>query len=435
MIVERMTDLIGDTPLLKIPAEVTGLKNIDLYGKLELMNPFGSVKDRIAWHMIKDDIEDMAAKGQTIFENSSGNTAKAICAIAASYGVPFKLVSAIAKVKETKDLLRMLGADIEEFAAASDCFDPNDPNDPQYLIEKAVREAGGDIYFTSQFTNEKNPEIHEQTTAQEVLADIGRVDYFVSGLGTTGSTLGMTRAFRKNNPDCTCIGLTSTKGEFVPGIRSLDQMWESGLYQRDNYADVVTVSEKGALEAMFTLNRQLGLLCGPSAGANYQGAIDYLKTIDETLTERKNAVFIVCDRVEWYMSYISERYPELFGEKPKPDSLFNFDFDSADNAPLLQAEDLQNWQQEYNPVVIDVRSSIAYRINHIDGAINMPIEMFEKLIDSNSPFPKERPILLVCAVGEKTTRHAAYLNARGYDARSLDGGMMALKALNMQKAA
>ena len=68
------------------------------------------MKDRIAWHMIKDDIEDMAAKGQTIFENSSGNTAKAICAIAASYGVPFKLVSAIAKVKETKDLLRMLGA-------------------------------------------------------------------------------------------------------------------------------------------------------------------------------------------------------------------------------------------------------------------------------------------------------------------------------------
>jgi len=435
MIVEQMTDLIGDTPLLKIPAELTGLKNIDLYGKLELMNPYGSVKDRIAWGMIKDDLANMAEQGQTIFENSSGNTAKAICAIAGAHGVPFKLVSAIAKVKETKDLLRMLGAEIEEFAAASDCFDPNDPNDPQYLIEKAVREAEGKIHFTSQFTNEKNPEVHEKTTAQEVLEDLGSVDYFVSGLGTTGSTLGMTRAFKKNNPDCICVGLTSAKGEFVPGIRSLDQMWESGLYRQDNYADVVTVGEKAALDAMLTLNRQLGLLCGPSAGANFHGALDYLKTVDADLTERKNAVFIVCDRVEWYMSYIAERMPELFGEKAKPDSLFNFDEAQADKAERLQPEEVDAWLEEKEPVVVDIRSSIAYRMKHLNGAINLPIESFEKLIDSNSPFPKEKPLLLVCAVGEKTTRHASYLKARGYDAYSLDGGMLAWKNYQLQAKA
>lgn len=428
MIVERMTDLIGDTPLLKIPSEITGLKNIDLYGKLELMNPYGSVKDRIAWGMIKDDIEEMAAKGQTIFENSSGNTAKALCAIAASYGVPFKLVSAMAKIKETKDTLRMLGAEIEEFAAASDCFDPNDPNDPQYLIEKAVREAEGKIYFTSQFTNEKNPKVHEETTAQEVLADLGKVDYFISGLGTTGSTLGMTRAFQKQNPNCECVGLTSAKGEFVPGIRSLDQMWESGLYERKNYKDVVTVSEKGAIEDMLMLNRRLGLMCGPSAGANYHGAIEYLKTVDETLTERKSAVFIVCDRVEWYMSYINERMPELFGEKPKPDSLYHFDMGTEDSANTIEIEELDAWVAEKNPLIIDIRSSIAYRLSHIDGAINIPVEMFEKLIDSAGPFPKEKPILLVCAVGEKTPRHAAYLKSKGYEAVSLSGGMVARKA-------
>lgn len=435
MIVERMTDLIGDTPLLKIPAEVTGLKNIDLYGKLELLNPYGSVKDRIGWGMIKDDLEEMAEKGQTIFENSSGNTAKAICAIAASYGVPFKLVSAIAKVKETKDLLRLLGADIEEFAAASDCFDPNDPNDPQYLIEKAVREAGGKIYFTSQFTNEKNPQVHEQTTAQEVLNDLGQVDYFVSGLGTTGSTLGMTRAFRKQNPDCVCVGLTSAKGEFVPGIRSLDQMWESGLYERDNYADVVTVGEKAALDAMLTLNRKIGLLCGPSSGANYQGALEYLRGVDEILTERKSAVFIVCDRVEWYMSYIAERMPELFGEKPKPDSLFHFEADKVEAGAQVNVAGLEEWLEEKQPIVVDIRSSIAYRLKHLEGAINMPVEIFEKLIDSASPFPKEKPLLLVCAVGDKTQRYAAYLSSRGYEAYSLEGGMMALKSQGLSQAA
>jgi len=428
MIVDRMTDLIGHTPLIKIPSHITGLKNIDVYGKLEMMNPYGSVKDRIAWGMIKDDLQDMADKGQTIFENSSGNTAKALCAIAASYGVPFKLVSAMAKIKETKDVLRMLGAEIEEFAAASDCFDPNDPNDPQYLIEKAVREAEGKIYFTSQFTNEKNPKVHEETTAQEVLNDLGTVDYFISGLGTTGSTLGMTRAFRAKNQDCKCIGLTSAKGEFVPGIRSLDQMWESGLYERDNYNDVVTVSEKGALDAMLVLNRQLGLLCGPSAGANFQGSLEYLRTVDDALTERKSAVFIVCDRVEWYMSYITERMPELFGEKPKPESLFHFDAANANDAPQISVEELQDWTDTNQPLIIDIRSSIAYRLGHIKGAINLPIEMFEKLIDSASPFPKEKPILVVCAVGEKTPRHAAYLNSHGYEAASLQGGMMARKS-------
>src|SRR5215813_4238654 len=109
MIFERITDLIGNTPLLKIPAEAHGLKNIDLYAKLEMMNPFGSVKDRIAWAMIKDDIEDIRAKGQTIFENSSGNTAKALQAIAGTYGVKTKLVTALAKVQTVKDIIMMMG--------------------------------------------------------------------------------------------------------------------------------------------------------------------------------------------------------------------------------------------------------------------------------------------------------------------------------------
>ncbi|HIL27633.1 MAG TPA: rhodanese-like domain-containing protein, partial [Micavibrio sp.] len=87
------------------------------------------------------------------------------------------------------------------------------------------------------------------------------------------------------------------------------------------------------------------------------------------------------------------------------------------------------------PVIVDIRSSIAYRMGHIDGAINLPIESFEKLIDSNSPFPKEKPVLLACAVGEKTTRHAAYLQSREYRAYSVEGGMMALKAMKQQAKA
>lgn len=424
MIVERMTDLIGDTPLLKIPAEITGLKNIDLYGKLEMMNPFGSVKDRIAWAMLKDDLQSIIDKKQKVFENSSGNTAKALNAILNSYGIPFKLLGGLKKVEEQKDIIFVLGGEVEEFAGVSDCFDPNDPNDPQYLIEKAVKESNGTIFFTSQFTNEKNPKVHEDTTAQEILADLGPIDFLVGGLGTTGSTLGITKVFKKHNPNFKAIALVSKQGEFVPGIRALDQLWEAGLYDEGKYEHTLEVSEKDALDAMLLLNRQVGLLCGPSSGGNYTGAISYLKTIDEKLTERKKAVFIVCDRVEWYLSYVKARMPELFGEQKKPDSLFNFNFDENDSSMVLAIDGAGEWMDKHNPVIIDIRSSIAYNVQSIPGAINMPIDIFEKLIDGQTPFAKDRPIVLACAVGEKTKRHAAYLRARGYEAYTLEDGML-----------
>ena len=173
MIVEHITDLIGNTPLLRIPEAIHGIPNLTVYAKLEMMNPMGSVKDRIAWNMIKDDIAAIKADGKMIVENSSGNTAKALQAIASSYGVPFRLISAIAKVQEGKDILRLIGAEIEELAgSASDCFDPNDPNDPQYYIERAAKDSNGKIYFTSQFTNQRNVDAHYNGTAVEILADL-----------------------------------------------------------------------------------------------------------------------------------------------------------------------------------------------------------------------------------------------------------------------
>lgn len=434
MIVEKITDLIGNTPLLKIPAELTGLKNIDLYAKLELFNPFGSVKDRVAWAILKDDIEDIKAKGQTVFENSSGNTAKALAAICSINGIPFKQVSAMMKVKEYRDILHLMNAELEEFAAASDCFDPSDPNDPQFLIEKAVKESGGKAYFTSQFTNEKNPQIHEETTAQEILADLGEVDYLIGGLGTTGSTLGLIRAFKKVKKDVKAVGIITENNTTVPGIRSLDRMWQSGLFNEGAYAHYHVISEKDSLEHMLELNRKLGLLCGPSSGANYAGAIAYLKTIDDTLTERKKAVFIACDRMEWYLSYIKERMPELFGEEAKEDSLYHFEVTDQNKAHAIKTEDLENWIKENNPTIIDVRSPIAFSIFSIEGSFNIPIDIFKTLIETGMPFPKDRPVLLACAIGEKTPLYASYLQSKGYKAYSLEGGLSAFRAAQSLKA-
>ncbi|MGB4057474.1 MAG: pyridoxal-phosphate dependent enzyme [Alphaproteobacteria bacterium] len=433
MIYERITDMIGNTPLLKMPEEVHGLPNIDLYAKLEMMNPFGSVKDRIAWGMVKDDLADIKAKGQTIYENSSGNTAKALQVIASMNGVKTKLITYLAKVDGVKDIIRLLGAEIEEVLGGSECFDPNDPNDPQFLIEKAVKNDPGKAYFPSQFTNPKNPDIHYATTGKEIANDLKKIDYFFGGLGTSGSTLGAARRIRdEGNPGLKTIGICASKNDFIPGIRSLDQMWESGLFTKDNYADFVYVDSGDSVDAMMDLVQKAGVLCGPTSGASYLGTLRYLQKIAPTLTERKTAVFIVCDRLEWYMDYIKARRPHLFSQTMKPGSLRAFDKAPANDAHVIAAEDAQDWIDKNKPLIIDVRGNLAFKMTTLPDAINIPWELFETMIDAADPFPKDRPILLVCPVGEKTTRYAAYLQGRGYKAFGLGGGILAWRNGNQK---
>ena len=434
MIVEHMTDLIGNTPLLKLDPAVTGLKNIDLYAKLEMMNPFGSVKDRTAWGMIKDDLAHIKTNDMTIYENSSGNTAKSLQAIAGMHGVKFRLVSALSKVEEQKQVLQILGSEIEEIAGASDCFDPTDSNDPQYLIERTAKAQPGQVYFPSQFTNQKNPAFHEATTAEEIIADLPRVDYFFGGLGTTGSTLGISRRLAEKNPALQTVAIVARNNHFIPGIRSLSQMWESELFKRDAYKDFIHVGEQEAIDGLLTLARQCGVLCGVSSGANYFAAIEYLRQIDAELTERKSAVFIVCDRMEWYISFLKQRRLQLFSEPEVENSLSAFADDPRAIVPEVRAEALDAFMQDY-PIVIDLRTPMAFGMRQMPGSINIPQEAFRNMINGYNPFPAGKKVLLICAVGENSRYYAHYLCSLGCDAYNLQGGIMSWCDLDMERAA
>jgi len=436
MIIESMTDLIGNTPLLKISAEVTGLKNIDLYAKLEMLNPFGSVKDRTAWAMIKDDLDEIKSKNMTIYENSSGNTAKSLQAIAGMHGIKFRLMSALAKVEEQKQVLQIMGAEIEEIAGANDCFDPSDNNDPQYLIERTARSRPGEIYFTSQFTNPKNPDYHEKTTGEEIAKDLGKVDFFFNGLGTTGSSLGISIRLQRDNPDVETVAVIPETNHFFPGVRSLSQMWESGLFQRNQYKTFLNISEQEAIDGMLILNRQCGVLCGVTAGANFAGSLKYLKEIDSSLTERKKAVFIVCDRMEWYISYLKERRPEIFSEPVKENSLSLFVDDGS-----YRVEDIEISSQTLDemlgsnekPIVVDIRTAQSFRLVCIPASINVPSEIFRKWIDGQNPFEEGARIVLVCAVGEQSCFYARYLRSLGCNVYSLSGGIMTWRDFQGEK--
>lgn len=433
MIVEKMTDLIGNTPMLKLDPAVTGLKNIDLYAKLEMLNPFGSVKDRTAWGMIKDDLETIKANNMTIYENSSGNTAKSLQAIAGMHGVKFRLVSALAKVEEQKQVLQILGSEIEEIAGASDCFDPTDSNDPQYLIERTAKGRPGEIYFPSQFTNTKNPAYHEETTAEEILGDLPRVDYFFGGLGTTGSTLGISRRLTVKNPDMQTIAIVAKNNQFIPGIRSLSQMWESELFKREAYKDFIHVSEQKAIDGLLVLGRRCGVLCGVSSGANYHAAVEYLRTIDGNLAERKSAVFIVCDRMEWYISFLKSRRPQLFSEPEIENGISGFIDDPRAIVPELRPEQLETFMQDH-PLIIDLRTPLSFVMRQLPGSINIPQEAFRVLVNGYNPFPAGKKVLLVCAVGDNSRYYAHYLCTFGCDAYNLRGGVMSWCDLSREAA-
>lgn len=435
MIIENMTDLIGNTPLLKISSDVTGLKNIDLYAKLEMLNPFGSVKDRTAWAMIKDDLAEIKAKNMTIYENSSGNTAKSLIAVAGMNGVKFRLVSALQKVEEQKQVMQILGAEIEEIAGASDCFDPSDNNDPQYLIERTARSRPGEVFFPSQFTNPKNPQYHHDTTAEEILNDLGSVDYFFGGLGTTGSSMGIIQRLRENNESLYSCGVVSYANQMIPGIRNLAQMWESGIFKRDLYSGIVELSEQEGIDGLLTLCRRCGVFAGPSSGANYSSALKYLSQIDGSLTERKKAVFIVCDRMEWYISYLKERRPEIFLEPEKENSLSRFvDNSGASEEIEISPKNLDEiLLSSDKPIVVDIRTAQSFRLVCIPGSMNIPLEIICKLIDGQNPFEERSKIVLVCAVGEQSRFYARYLKSLGCNAYSLSGGIMTWRDFQGEK--
>src|ERR1700760_4609619 len=124
MLVNDVTELIGNTPLVRLDPAVHGLSGVDLYAKLESANPFGSVKDRVAWGMLREILPEAVASGQTLVEASSGNTAKALQTLAAMHGISLRAYTNRVKVGEVRDVLQLLGPDVRELPGLSECPDP-----------------------------------------------------------------------------------------------------------------------------------------------------------------------------------------------------------------------------------------------------------------------------------------------------------------------
>lgn len=424
MKIKKITELIGNTPILEVDKKITDLKNVNLFIKCELFNPFGSLKDRAALSMLEDEIDSIKKDDKIVIESSSGNTAKALQVICSINDIPFKTVTNRIKIPETRDILKIVGAEIEELPGLSECPDPSDPNDPVAYIERIVSSNKDKYYHTNQYTNLKNPEAHFLHTGKEIYEDIGNVDYFFGTLGTTGSTRGTIEYLLTKNSNLKKIGIIAEKGDNIPGIRNKDEMHEVGIFEKSLYDDIISVNSMEAIDGMLILNRKIGLLAGPTSGAAYIGAINYLKEIDSTLDKEINVVLIACDRVEWYVSYIKKRRPDIFDSSINNNSVRTLTEDDLIFSKEVKIEELEKFIYDNSLIIIDLRGSLAYKNGHIKNAINITDIYFDDIVESGLPFSSESKILLVCAVGDKSKKYSAYLNKKGLNVYSLDGGMV-----------
>ena len=426
MIIKSIFDLIGNTPLLKISSEIHGLKNIELYAKLELFNPWGSVKDRTALGIMQPHLNELDKK--SIIESSSGNLAKSLQMIASMHKSRLKTISNRIRVPEVKDILKLIGVEIEELPGKSDCYDPNDPNDPIIYIQREIAKNKNKYIYSNQYFNELNRKTHYDTTGIEILDDLGSVDYVIGGLGTTGSTLGVTQRIKKNNPDLVVIGVVAEENDYIPGIRNHDEMLEVGLFKPKFYDDIISVNSHDSLKYMMLLIKKAGLLAGPTTGASFCGSINYLKKIDKTLTETKKVVFIACDRVEWYISYIKDRMPHWFGDSIVSDWKDNLEIDPLVNIGISGS---RAWIQKEGPLVVDLRQPISFKITRIPGSINLPFDHLDSILNTANPFQIKQKILLVCSVGRKSALVASYLRKQKVKAFNLQGGVNSWRARDL----
>ncbi|MBO0852791.1 MAG: pyridoxal-phosphate dependent enzyme [Nocardia sp.] len=420
---QHITELIGDTPLLRLDPAVHGLEGVELYAKLESCNPFGSVKDRIAWAMIADDIDTLAEQGRTLIEASSGNTAKALRLLGAPRGIGLHAVTNRIKVDEVRDLLRLLGTRIQELPGLSECPDPTTPNDVYSVIDATMRADPGAYHHPSQYTNEKNIAAHYHGTGREIhddLAAAGRgVDYVIGGLGTTGSTRGTATYLRKHHPELRAIAVVSQREDFIPGIRSETEMWDVGLFEPDFYDRILTVDSAHAIDGTLELATGYGILAGPTSGAAYSAALEVLRRRPAGAAPAV-AVIIVCDRLEPYLSYIKKRRPDLFGQPAAATP----DIDTTQVTELSPAQ-LRELDTTGRPTIVDTRGAMAYRIGHIPGAINIRDDQLDDMFTHGIPFSRSRPLVFICPVGDLSRRFAARAAAAGFDAASLAGGIVA----------
>ena len=309
-----LTDLIGNTPLLK-PGNFLKDKTAkaEVYFKLEYFNPLGSVKDRIAYAMITDAEKSGRLKpGGTIIEPTSGNTGIGVAFVAAARGYKVILTMPETMSVERRSLLSALGASLVLTPGADGM------RGAVRRAEEISAQTGGVIL--QQFENPANPAVHHKTTAEEIWRDTGgEIDLFIAGVGTGGTVSGVGENLKAKKPSVKVIAVEPYESHVLSGgtpsphkIQGIGAGFVPKVFNRDVVDEIYTVKSEEAIETSRELGRSEGLLVGISSGA---AAFTALQIAKRTENAGKNIVAILPDTGERYLSTVLYNYDVLQGGK------------------------------------------------------------------------------------------------------------------------
>ena len=302
MLVKNVTELIGNTPLLELTKveEKYALK-AKIFAKIEYFNPAGSVKDRIAFQMIKDaEEEGKLKKGSTIIEPTSGNTGIGLASIGTARGYRVIIVMPESMSLERRKLVKAYGAELVLTEAALGM---------KGAIAKAnqLLEEIEDSVILDQFDNPSNPKVHYLTTGPEIFKDLnGKVDAFVAGVGTGGTISGVGKYLKEQNKNTKVFAVEPASSAVLSGEKAGPHMIQGigagfipNTLNTNIYDEIIKVANEDALEFGKMISRTEGILVGISSGAALFAGVQLAQRKE---FEGKNIVVLLPDNGDRYLT-------------------------------------------------------------------------------------------------------------------------------------
>jgi cysteine synthase B len=290
----RNVDLVGNTPLLELPAIAAEVPGVRIFGKAEWYNPGGSVKDRPALWMIRDgERSGTLTPEKTILDATSGNTGIAYAWIGAALGYRVKLCMPKNASEERKKILRAYGVDFV-------LTDPGEGSDGAIREARRLYADEPDRYFyPDQYSNPANPRAHYESTAPEIWEQTnGEVTHFVAGLGTSGTFVGTATRLKEYNPEIEVISFEpDSPFHGLEGMKHMESAIVPAVYDPTIAdANLATPTEQ-AYEMVKRVAREEGILIGISAGAAVATALRVAQEIDTG-----TVITVLCDGADKYLS-------------------------------------------------------------------------------------------------------------------------------------
>lgn len=286
--------MIGNTPVVDVSV-LSPNPAVRIYAKMEMQNPFGSVKDRVAKAMIESAERDgLLRPGQTILEPSSGNTGIALAAIAQIKGYPIKIMMPTSVSIERRQMLEVFGAEV--------ILTPGEEGSNGAVARaRALAADHPEWFFPYQYANDANPRAHYEGTGPEIVRDVPDITHFVAGLGTSGTLMGVGTFLKEYDRNIQIIAIEPPLGERVEGLRNVDEGYIPPVFERWNGFDLLdrkrVVRPLESIVWTRRLVRECAVFAGISAGAAMAGAAKVASEIAEGVI-----VFVVSDGGWKYLS-------------------------------------------------------------------------------------------------------------------------------------